>query len=120
MISKKHYISALPIIIGERFKNPPPPFWAKKLPPPKSIFHSKHDLLSATFSNFKADNKLVFVSFFISFGIFPPYYRVLFRLVGHIIRVIFMFFSLDNVEVCDLKLELRIIIRNFFDFFPDN
>ena len=45
-------------------------------------FHSNLASLSATFSNFKADNKFVFKSFFFNCGIFPPHYRVFCRLFG--------------------------------------
>ena len=45
-------------------------------------FYSNLALLSATFSNFKADNKFVFKSFFIYFGNFPPYYWEFCRLFG--------------------------------------
>ena len=54
-------------------------------------FHSNRALLSAIFSNFKADNNCVFKIFLIYFGTFPPYYRVFFRLFGPKIIVLLIF-----------------------------
>ena len=66
-----------------------------------SFFHSNCASLSATFSNFKANNKRVFKFFLLYLGILQPYYRVFYRLFGPKISLILIFFYLENVELCD-------------------
>ena len=51
----------------------------------------KLHLISATYSNFKANNNIDFKIFLIYFGIFPAYYRVFFQIFGPILIVIFIF-----------------------------
>ena len=64
------------VVLNRRYTpNPPLP-----QTPQKSKFPSNRALLPATFLTFYADNKGDFERCLIYFGIFLPYYRVLFRL----------------------------------------
>ena len=76
--------------------------------------HSNHYLLSATFSNFKADKKRVFKSIFGYISVFLALLLSILSIFWTYNNRDFYFFSLQNVELCDFNLELRFIIRAIF------
>ena len=76
--------------------------------------HSNHYLLSATFSNFKADKNVFLRVFLDIFRYFSHYYWVFYRFFGPIIIVIFIFFPCKTWNCVILTWNCALLSELFF------
>ena len=78
-------------------------------------FHTNRAILSATFSNFKADKKCGFESFFfIFYGIIPPYYRVFFSTFWTFNKCDFIYFFPWKTRIVRFLVRIAFQLSVFF------